>query len=80
MSISILNVGYKGHSQLLFGGLWGQVETIHKLEHKKFCTNMQKNFMVRVMKHWNRLSREVVESPSLEIFMTCLDAYLCDLL
>jgi len=29
---------------------------------------------------WNRLPREVVESPSVEIFKTCLDAYLCDLL
>ena len=32
-----------------------------------------------VTEHWNRLPREVVESPSLEIFKTRLDAYLCDL-
>ena len=53
----------------------------HKLEHWKFCTNMRRNFFtVRVMEHWNRLSREVVHSASLEIFKTHLDAYLCSLL
>ena len=52
-----------------------------KLEHRKFRTDMQKNFLtVRVMEHWNRLPREVVESPSLEIFKACLDAYLGSLL
>ena len=34
----------------------------------------------RVTEHRNRLSREVVESPSMEIFKTRLDIYLCDLL
>jgi len=35
---------------------------------------MRKNFItLRVMEHWNRLPREVVESPSLEIFRTFLD-------
>ena len=53
----------------------------HKLEHRKFHTNMQRNFFtVRVMEHWHGLPREVVDSPSLEIFKTHLDAYLCDLL
>ena len=53
----------------------------HKLEHRKFCTNMRMNFFtVRVREHWNRLPREVVDSPSLEIFKTCLDSYLCSLL
>ena len=47
-----------------------------KLEHRKFHTNMQKNFfMVRVAEHWNRLPRKAVESPSME--EAHLDAYLC---
>ena len=50
-----------------------------KLQHRKFHTNVCKNFTVRVMEHWNRLPREVVESPSLEISKSRLDAYLCDL-
>jgi len=51
-----------------------------KLEHRKLHTNMQKNFfMVRVAEQWNRLPREVVESPT-EIFRIHLDTDLCDLL
>jgi len=47
-----------------------------KLEHRKFHTNMQKNFFaMRVTKHWNRVPREVEESPSLEILKTYLDAH-----
>lgn len=50
------------------------------LEQRKFCTNVHKNFFtVRVMEHWNRLLREVVESPSLETFKTWLNTYLCNL-
>jgi len=29
-----------------------------------------------VKEHWNRLPRDVVDSPSLEIIKTLLDAYL----
>ena len=47
-----------------------------KLEHRQFRTNVSKNFFtVRVTEHWNRLPREVVESP-MEIFKTSLDANL----
>ncbi|GAB0175973.1 hypothetical protein GRJ2_000062500 [Grus japonensis] len=53
----------------------------HTLEHRKFHLNMRKNFFtLRVTEHWNRLPREVVESPSLEILQTSLDLILCNLL
>jgi len=53
----------------------------HKSKHRKFHLNMRKNFYpLRVTEHCTRLPREVVESPSLEIFKTRLDKVLCSLL
>ncbi|GAB0210304.1 hypothetical protein GRJ2_003496200 [Grus japonensis] len=52
----------------------------HRLEHRKFHLHMRKNFFtLRLRGHWNRLPREAVESPSLEIFKTHLDVILCNL-
>jgi len=52
----------------------------HKLKHRKVRLNMRKNFTLRVMEHWHSLPREVINSPSLEIFKTHVDDVLCSLL
>jgi len=39
----------------------------------------KKFFTLRVVRHWNRLSREAVDVPSLAVFMARLDEALSNL-
>ncbi|KFW72278.1 hypothetical protein AS28_06150, partial [Pygoscelis adeliae] len=52
-----------------------------KLKEGRFRLDIRKKFFtVRVVKHWHRLPREVVDAPSLETFKSRLDGALSDLI
>ncbi|KFQ23023.1 hypothetical protein N332_11880, partial [Mesitornis unicolor] len=51
-----------------------------KLKEGRFRLDIRKKFFtVRVVRHWHRLPREVVDAPSLEVFRARLDRVLSSL-
>ncbi|KFZ57896.1 hypothetical protein N321_01605, partial [Antrostomus carolinensis] len=51
-----------------------------KLKEGRFRLDIRKKFFtVRVVRHWNRLPKEVVDAPSLEVFKARLDEALSNL-
>ncbi|KFQ72830.1 hypothetical protein N337_04308, partial [Phoenicopterus ruber ruber] len=51
-----------------------------QLKEGRFGLDIRKKFFTRrVVRHWNRLPREVVDAPSLEVFKARLDGALSNL-
>ncbi|KFQ91036.1 hypothetical protein Y956_09971, partial [Nipponia nippon] len=51
-----------------------------KLKEGRFKLDLRKEFFtMRVVRHWNRLPREAVDAPSLEVFKARMDGALSNL-
>ena len=76
----------KGGCSQVGVGLFSQVTSDRRVKMASSCPRgglswiLEKNvFTEGVARHWSRLPREVVESPSLEVFRRCINVVLRDM-
>ncbi|GAB0185715.1 hypothetical protein GRJ2_001036800 [Grus japonensis] len=77
-----LKGAYKKSAEGLFTRAWSDRTKGYGLKQKedRFRLDIRKKFFtMRVVRHWNRLPREVVDAPSLEVFQARLDGALGNL-
>ena len=61
--------GKKGTDSLAGPVVTGQEEMVSKLKEGRLRLGLRKkSFTVRVVRHWHRLPRDVVDAPSMETF------------
>jgi len=78
-----LKGAYKKDGERLFTGACSDRTrgNIFKLKESRFRLDIwKKSFMVRVLRHWNRLLREAMEAPSLVVFKIRSDRSLSNLI
>ena len=78
-----LKGGYKKEGNRLFSRICcdRSRENCFKLKEERFSLDMRKKFStLRVLKHWNRLPREVVDTPSLKKFKVRMNRVLNNLI
>ncbi|KGL90059.1 hypothetical protein N301_03966, partial [Charadrius vociferus] len=82
VAFQYLKGAYKRAGEVLFNRICSDRvrENSFKLEEGGFRLDIRKKFFtLRAVRHWNRLPREVVEAPSLEVFKARLDVALGNL-
>ena len=77
-----LKGSYRKEGDRFFSRIWGNRTRGNgfKLKEGRFSLDIRKKeFTVRVVRHWNRLSSDMVNAPSLETFKVKLDQALGNL-